>query len=118
MRAGSAGIVRGLACLGALACGVACATTANAAERPNIVLLYTDDQAQWGVGAYGNPDIHTPNMDRLARQGARFANAFVVTPVCSPSRVSLIASRYGTEVGITDWINPRSEQRSASTRQS
>ncbi len=109
MRAGSAGIVWALACLGALACGVVCATVAGAAERPNIVLLYTDDQAQWGVGAYGNPDIHTPNMDRLARQGARFANAFVVTPVCSPSRVSLIASRYGTEVGITDWINPRSE---------
>ena len=109
MRAGSAKTVRGLACLGALACGVVCAAAAGAAERPNIVLLYTDDQARWGVGAYGNPDIHTPNMDRLARQGARFANAFVVTPVCSPSRVSLIASRYGTEVGITDWINPRSE---------
>jgi uncharacterized sulfatase len=80
------------------------------AHRPNIVLLYTDDQAYWAVGANGNPEIHTPNLDRLFLGGARFNNAFVVTPVCSPSRVGLIASRWGFEVGVTDWINPRTEE--------
>ena len=54
--------------------------------RPNIVFLYTDDQAQWAVGAYGNREIKTPNLDSLARRGAIFRNAFTVTPVCSPSR--------------------------------
>ncbi|MFA0768545.1 MAG: hypothetical protein OXFUSZZB_001873, partial [Candidatus Fervidibacter sp.] len=39
---------------------------------PNLLFVLTDDQAQWAVGAYGNPDIHTPNMDRLAREGMKF----------------------------------------------
>ncbi|MGP0068488.1 MAG: sulfatase [Isosphaeraceae bacterium] len=77
--------------------------------RPNIVFLCTDDQAQWAMGAYGNRDIRTPNLDRLARRGAIFRNAFTVTPVCSPSRAALMTSRYGTELGIRDWIDPRKE---------
>lgn len=77
--------------------------------RPNIVFLYTDDQAQWAMGAYGNREIRTPNLDRLASQGVRFRNAFTVTPVCSPSRASLMTSRYSTEFGIGDWINPGAE---------
>jgi hypothetical protein len=54
--------------------------------RYNIISIVTDDQARWSLGCYGNRDSRTPNMDRLAQQGARFLNAFVVTPVCSPSR--------------------------------
>src|SRR5207247_2357973 len=78
---------------------------ANAAERFNLVSIVTDDQAQWAVGCYGNKEAITPNMDRLAREGAKFTNAFVVTPVCSPSRASFFTGKYGTELGITDWIN-------------
>jgi uncharacterized sulfatase len=74
----------------------------TAAQRPNIVFIYTDDQAAWSLGASGNPQAKTPNMDRLARAGAYLENAFTVTPVCSPSRAGMMASRYGTEVGITD----------------
>lgn len=73
--------------------------------RPNVVFLYTDDQARWGVGAYGNSEIETPNLDRLAREGARFLNAFTATPVCSPSRAGMFTGRLGTQIGITDWIN-------------
>jgi len=80
-------------------------TAAHAAERPNVLVIMTDDQARWAVGAYGNSECRTPNMDRLARDGARFTNAFVVTPVCSPSRASFFTGRYGTELRITDWIN-------------
>src|SRR5215470_2383915 len=75
-------------------------------ERMNLVSIVTDDQARWAVGAYGNQEIITPNMDRLAREGARFLNAFVPTPVCSPSRASCLTGLYGSEVGITDWISP------------
>lgn len=79
------------------------------AKRPNIIFIQTDDQAAWALGASGNRDAYTPNLDRFFREGAYLKNAFVVTPVCSPSRVSLLTSRYGTEVGITDWINPNAE---------
>src|SRR5262245_34703631 len=75
-------------------------------ERLNIVSIVTDDQAQWAVGCYGNREIRTPNMDRLAREGARFVNAFVTTPVCSPSRAAFLTGLYGTQLGITDWIAP------------
>lgn len=73
-------------------------------DKPNILFIYTDDQAAWTLGAYGNKQAHTPNLDRLASQGVTMENAFTVTPVCSPSRASLMTSRYGTEVGITDFI--------------
>jgi len=83
--------------------------TAKLPPRPNIVFLYTDDQAQWALGAYGNADIQTPNLDHLARCGAIFKSAFTITPVCSPSRAALLTSRYPSELGIADWIDPRSE---------
>ena len=95
----------------ALASATGCQTLGAGARQttpPNIVFIYTDDQAPWALGLV-NPDAHTPNMDRLFQEGASLTNSFVTTPVCSPSRVGLIASRYGTEVGITDWINPKME---------
>jgi choline-sulfatase len=74
-------------------------------NRPNVVFICTDDQARWSIGAYGNSDVRTPNLDRLSRAGVRFDNAFTVTPVCSPSRASMFTSRYSTQFGIEDWIN-------------
>ncbi len=79
------------------------------AAQPNILFIFTDDQAPWALGVSGNRLAKTPHMDRIAREGAYLPNAYTVTPVCSPSRASLMTSRYGTEVGITDWIHPRSE---------
>jgi uncharacterized sulfatase len=75
-------------------------------ERYNLISIVTDDQGRWAVGAYGNREVRTPNLDRLAREGARFLNAFVPTPVCSPSRASFLTGRYGTQVGITDYLAP------------
>ena len=57
----------------------------------------------------GHPDLRTPHMNRLAAEGAFFRNAFVATPVCSPSRAELMTGRYGSEVNIWDWINPQRE---------
>ncbi len=74
------------------------------AAQPNILFIYADDQATWTLGAYGNPQAATPNLDRLAKQGALFSNAFALTPVCSPSRVELMTSRYGVEMGIRDFL--------------
>lgn len=90
-----------------LLAGACLLPAAPAAARPNLLVVVTDDQGAWSVGAYGNRDARTPNLDRLAREGARFVNAFVPTPVCSPSRASFLTGRYGTQLGITDWINPQ-----------
>jgi uncharacterized sulfatase len=81
----------------------------RAAEVPrfNLISIVTDDQAAWSIGAYGSRDGRTPNIDRLAREGARFLNAFACTPVCSPSRASYLTGRYGTQLGITDYITPK-----------
>jgi hypothetical protein len=68
------------------------------ADAPNIIFLFTDDQAAWAVGA-NDSQAKTPHMDRLFKEGAHLENAFTVTPVCSPSRASLMTSRYGTEFG-------------------
>jgi choline-sulfatase len=77
----------------------------SAGERPNILLINTDDQPSWWVGAYGNTDVHTPTIDRLAREGMLFRTA-VTVPVCSPSRAMLLTGRYNNQVGIDDFINP------------
>lgn len=79
------------------------------AARPNVVFIFTDDQAPWAIGVAKANAIETPNMDALAKSGAYLNNSFTVTPVCSPSRASLMTSKFGSELGITDWIHPRSE---------
>ncbi len=62
--------------------------SAAQAERWNLIAIVTDDQAEWEVRSYGNDEIVTPNMDRLAREGARFTSAFAASGVCTPSRVA------------------------------
>ena len=79
------------------------------AERPNIVFVYADDQASWTIGALGNHQARTPNIDRLYSEGVALTSAFTTTPVCSPSRAGLLTSRYGTELGITDYLNSTQE---------
>jgi arylsulfatase A-like enzyme len=61
-----------------------------AAERPNIVFILSDDLAQGDVGAYGQKLIKTPNLDRMAREGTRYLQAYCGTSVCAPSRTSLM----------------------------
>ena len=77
------------------------------ASRPNILLILADDLAAWMVGAYGNKEIRTPNIDSLARAGIRFQNAFVVTPICSPSRATLFTGRVPRQHGIHDFLTER-----------
>lgn len=72
--------------------------------KPNIVFIYTDDQASWTINALGNPQAHTPNIDQLIAEGAHMVNSFVTTPVCSPSRASIMTSQYASEFNILDFI--------------
>jgi arylsulfatase A-like enzyme len=70
-------------------------------SRPNILILYTDQQRWDALGVNGNADIKTPNLDRLARQGINFDHHFVQNPVCMPSRVSFLTGQYPATLGIT-----------------
>ncbi len=63
-------------------------------ERPNIIVILTDDQRWDALGAMGNPVIQTPNMDQLASQSTLFQNAFVTTPICAASRASIMTGMY------------------------
>ena len=74
-------------------------------SSPNILFIYTDDQAPWGIGRSGNTQAITPNLDKLASEGMYLPNSYTTTPVCSPSRAGLLTSKYGFELGINDWIN-------------
>jgi uncharacterized sulfatase len=91
-------------------CAPSLAAERTTARKLNLISIVTDDQAAWSIGAYGNRESRTPHIDRLAREGARFLNAFTCTPVCSPSRASFLTGRYGTQLGITDWITPQQGQ--------
>ncbi|MBT4500179.1 MAG: sulfatase-like hydrolase/transferase [Gemmatimonadetes bacterium] len=72
--------------------------------RTNILFILTDDQGIWANGCYGNPEIRTPNIDRIAATGVRFDNFFVATPVCSPSRATFLTGRISSQHGVHDWI--------------
>src|SRR5437868_150042 len=62
-------------------------------KRPNILLLYSDDQRFDTVAALGNKVIRTPNLDRLVKRGFTFRRTFVTVPVCTPSRAELMTGR-------------------------
>jgi len=76
--------------------------SASKPRRPNIVMVLVDDMRWDEMRVAGHPFIDTPNMDRIAREGARFTNAFATTPLCSPSRASFLTGRYPHSNGITD----------------
>ena len=77
---------------------------AESAPPPNIVLIITDDQGYGDLGFHGNPDIQTPVLDSLARRSTRFP-FFYVSPVCAPTRSSLMTGRYSLRTGIWDTYN-------------
>jgi arylsulfatase A-like enzyme len=70
------------------------AQTQNNKRRPNIIFILIDDLRWDGLSALGHPYAKTPNIDRLAKEGAIFRNAFVTTPLCSPSRATFLTGQY------------------------
>lgn len=76
------------------------AAQAAAADKPNIVILFTDDMGYADLGSYGNPYIRTPNLDRLAGEGQRWTDFYVAAPVCSPSRGSLLTGKLPVNSGL------------------
>ena len=79
---------------------------AGAAERPNILVILTDDHRHDALGFLGHPFLKTPNLDRIAAEGIHFENAFVTTSLCSPSRASILTGLYAHNHGVVDNYNP------------
>lgn len=94
----------------AFACILACASVQANDRRPNILLMYTDDQPQNCLGIMGNAIIQTPNLDRLARRGMLFNNAFVTTAICCCNRACILTGQHMARHGIRDFITPLSAE--------
>ncbi len=83
-------------------------TSANATERhPNVVFFLVDDLGWRDLGCYGSSFHETPNIDRFAKQGVRFTQAYATCHVCSPTRASIMTGRYPARLHLTDWLPGR-----------
>src|SRR5688572_17569784 len=90
--------VRFLIALGALLpCSLQLASAAE--PRPNVVVVMTDDQGFGDIGLHKNPHLRTPSLDRFAQDGVQFSR-FYVSPVCAPTRASLMTGRYHYRTGV------------------
>jgi len=74
-------------------------------NRPNVVCITTDDLGWRDLGCYGSPFYETSNLDALVQEGTRFTDAYASSPVCSPTRASIMTGNYPVRVGVTDWID-------------
>ncbi len=83
--------------------------TQSTSRRPNILFILADDLGYGDLSCYGRPDYQTPHLDRLAREGVRFANAYSASPLCTPTRCAFITGRYParTEVGLQEPLHER-----------
>ena len=70
------------------------------AERPNFIIIFTDDQGYGDLSCFGSKTIETPNIDRLAKEGRKFTSFMVASPVCTPSRAALMTGCYPKRVGM------------------
>ena len=81
-----------------------------ATEKPNIIFVLADDLGWSELGCYGNTFHETPNLDRMAKEGMRFTQAYAAAPVCSPYRAALLSGHYPARLGLTDYLRPDSDE--------
>ena len=79
-------------------------------DYTNIIIIMTDDQGYNDLGCYGSPDIETPNIDQMAKEGIRFTDFYVAQPVCSASRAGLMTGCYPNRLGIHGAFMPNSKK--------
>ncbi len=85
-------------------CIVASSAARDAADKPNVVLIYLDDSGYGDFSHNGNPVIETPSISRIAREGVNFTQFYVTSPACSASRYSLLTGRYPMHSGFGTWV--------------
>ncbi len=79
-----------------------------AAEKTNFVILLCDDLGYGDLSCFANPDVRSPNLDKLASEGVKLTHCYSASPVCSPSRAGLMTGRNPNRLGIRDWIPAKS----------
>lgn len=89
---------------------LACCLSAIAQQRPNVVLILTDNHGAWTLGCYGNKDIRTPHLDRMASQGLLFERAHANNAVCSPTRASLLTGLMPAQHGVHRYLGGNEAQ--------
>ncbi len=94
----------GLGALTLAAPGILGAAQGSRRRKPNFLFILVDDLGWKDLGCYGSSLYDTPNIDRLAAQGMRFTSAYAASPVCSPTRASIMTGKHPARLGITDWI--------------
>src|SRR5262249_41251576 len=87
---------------------VAPSVAAAQAKRPNILIVLSDDHSAPFVGCYGNKDMRTPHLDRLAAEGIKFTRAYTTAPQCVPSRASIMTGRSPVAIQMTRFSAPLS----------
>lgn len=75
-------------------------------RAPNVVLIFTDDQGYQDVGVFGSPDIETPNLDQMAKEGIKLTNYYSAQPICSASRAGILTGCYPNRIGIHNALGP------------
>src|SRR5215831_19898487 len=91
---------------------LAAALPARAAQdKPNIIFLLTDEMGYGDVGCYGGNFVPTPNIDRLAKEGTKFTQFYVASPVCSPSRTAFLTGMFPARWHITSYLQTRAGNR-------
>ena len=78
-------------------------------QRPNVIVILADDLGWADFSCYGSSFYETPNLDKLAAAGIRFTANYATSPVCSPTRASIMTGKYPVKTGVTDWIRGRQE---------
>jgi arylsulfatase A-like enzyme len=84
-------------------------TSTSAAERPNVILIVIDDLGWADLGCYGSTFHKTPQLDKLAKEGLRFTEAYSACPVCSPTRAAIMTGKYPARLNLTDWLPGRGD---------
>jgi arylsulfatase len=75
-------------------------------RAPNVVLIFTDDQGYQDVGVFGSPNIETPNLDQMAKEGIKLTNYYSAQPICSASRAGILTGCYPNRIGIHNALGP------------
>ncbi|MFN7141147.1 MAG: sulfatase [Limisphaerales bacterium] len=88
-------------------------TGTNAAQKPNIIIIFTDDMGYGDLGCYGGKFVPTPHIDQLAKEGTRFTEFYVSSPICSPSRTGLLTGMYPARWNIKTFLQARAGNRAA-----
>tara|TARA_R110002049_G_scaffold116110_1_gene268451 strand:+ start:9780 stop:11207 length:1428 start_codon:yes stop_codon:yes gene_type:complete len=79
-------------------------------DKPNIIIIFTDDQGYQDIGCFGSPDIETPNLDKMAQEGIRLTDFYAAQPICSASRAGLLTGCYPNRLGVHGAFMPNSNR--------